>query len=554
MKKQILTILASFGIVSQMIAQTNIPAFPEAEGAGTYTKGGRGGRVIEVINLNDSGVGSFRAACEASGARIVVFRVSGTIELTNRIVISDPYITIAGQTAPDGGITLSGVKSTKHLMIIWETHDVVVRYIRFRKGYNASTPSQDGTCSAIMQNSYNIVFDHCSYSWTQDENIQVWNSGNTPPPREITFSNNLVYEPLKAHAVSILTGGTNADNMINIDFHHNLVANSSHRNPLIKSKSVRWINNIVYNWGYYATQGGGGVQMDVINNIYKSGPLNNNSRHEVQIYPTASSTTSTGTPTLYIVGNKGPQNPDHSSDNWKMTWEIASENALESSGKALPNTYRRNTPMPASNTGKAIIPEPMNNLETNILKNVGASYRLDENGNWLENRDDADLRILAEYSTNKGFIPETENAVGGFPILKKGTAYTDTDKDGMPNAWETKYGFNPNNASDGNEDSDKDGYTNIEEFLNGTRPKENITDLNAENLENQIQIYPNPASGELFIDSAPVGSEINISDMSGRILINQKILSDNYKVDISALKQEIYLVKIGTFIKKISVE
>lgn len=265
----ILFILVQFSFIN---AQNVIPAFPEAGGGGALSNGGRAGKIFEVTNLNDSGPGSFREACEASGPRIVVFRVCGIIELKSVVLIANPFITIAGQTAPGGGVTLSGVNSTGHIIFI-STNDVIIRYLRLRKGFNGTIEAQLGSCGRIMMGGYNIIFDHCSFSWTQDENNTVWGEGEkTVAPHDITFSWSIVSEPLKKHPTSIITGSNSnaqSDAMTDIDFHHNLVANSSHRNPLVKNKTFRFVNNIVYNWSFYASQVGGGGQVDFINNLYK---------------------------------------------------------------------------------------------------------------------------------------------------------------------------------------------------------------------------------------------------------------------------------------------
>ena len=150
-----------------------VPAFPGAEGSAAEAVGGRGGRVIEVTNLNSSGPGSFREACEAEGPRIVVFKVAGVIDLEGeRIKIKNPYITIAGQTAPEGGITIKG-----HELGI-QTHDVIVRFIKIRTGYNPDFGDQEGDAVGIDNAGvYNTIINHVSMSWAKDENAQIW----TPP-------------------------------------------------------------------------------------------------------------------------------------------------------------------------------------------------------------------------------------------------------------------------------------------------------------------------------------------------------------------------------------
>lgn len=450
-----------------------VPAFLGAEGGGSLTKGGRGGTVIEVTNLNDSGSGSLRACVQASGPRTCVFRVGGTIALQSALIVTNPYLTVAGQTAPGGGIQLSGknTASTAPEVLDFRTHDIIWRYTRLRKGYNASTPDQGGDVVVMRPGAYAVVLDHNSISWTQDENIDIgaWSSGT--PPNSITVSWNIIAEPLSAHPTSMGMGAYSReanDQITNIDFHHNFIPNSSHRNPLVGSKSLRWVNNILYNYGYYANQFEGGVQVDIINNIYKSGPLGGGDPgqdHEIQVYPAGYPNTASGSPSLYVSGNKGPNHPDPAAlaTEWTdMVREVASENGMEIG--LLSTSYRRTSPMPAA--GIAIGVTPISSLESVVIPTAGASQRLDCNGNWVAARDAVDTRLVNDYQAGRGSLPSTEDSVGGFPNIAAGTPCSDADHDGMPDAWETARGLNPNDASDARTVS-TGGYTNLERYLNG---------------------------------------------------------------------------------------
>jgi len=200
-----------------------VPAFPGAEGGGAAAVGGRGGRVIEVTNLDGSGPGSLRAGCEASGPRTVVFRVSGLIDLAGkRIVIRQPYITIAGQTAPAGGITVKG-----HELCI-ETHDVVVRFLRVRTGRNDAFGHQEGDGIALVSSCANVMIDHCSVGWANDENLQIWSGSD--PTHHVTFSWNLIAEGLTYdHASCGLIVGSHRDavGITDISIHHDLFLNGT---------------------------------------------------------------------------------------------------------------------------------------------------------------------------------------------------------------------------------------------------------------------------------------------------------------------------------------
>jgi pectate lyase len=440
-----------------------VPAFPGAQGAGAVSKGGRGGTVIEVTNLNDSGTGSLRACVSATGPRICVFRVGGTIQLASPMSVSNPYLTVAGQTAPGGGIQISG-KNLANAMLQFRTHDITWRYTRIRKGYNAGTPEQSGNVVAFMPGSFGVIFDHNSLAWTQDENVTVW-ANQDPPARSATISWNIIAEPLKAHPTSIISGANTrerADKITDIDLHHNFVPNSSHRNPLIKSKSTRLVNNLFYNWSYYATQFGGGTQSDVIGNVFKAGPLTPGSVYEIQAFPGGNSTAPNGAPSLYVAGNLGPTNPTAANDNWAMVRQVASENGSQTG--TLATSYRRTAPMAAA--GVPITPEAATSLESRLLPTVGASQRLACGGGWVPARDTVDARLVTECQNRRGMVPATEADVGGFPAIASGTPCADADRDGMADEWERARGLNPGNAADGHTVG-ADGFTNVERYLNG---------------------------------------------------------------------------------------
>ena len=473
--------LASIFIsISPIFANAQIPAFPEAGGGGAQSVGGRGGIVYEVTNLNDSGRGSLREGIEMKGARTIVFRVGGTISLRSGFNITNPFLTIAGQTAPGGGIQISG-KNTPESIFVINTHDIIIRYLRVRHGFNADA-DQTGDPVSVM-GGYNVIIDHCTLMWTTDENSDAWGDKLYNPPHNITWSWNIFAEPLSAHPTNPITGSDTsaiADLMTDIDFHHNLLANSSHRNPLIKNKSSRFVNNIVYNWQYYATMAGQGVQADIIGNLYKPGPLNKGSsshkwnaentehKYEIEGFPVSQfpDMMPKGELSLYVTGNIGPNNPDPVVDNWAMVTEITGENG-DIVGP-LATRYRRIQPLPSQPF--PILTETADRLEEIILPTAGSSQRLDCLGNLVSNRDKVDSRIIQEYHTSGGIIPDREEDVGGFPDIANGPACKDEDHDGMPDAWERVYGLNPSDAADGPGIS-KNGYSNLENYLNGLQLK-----------------------------------------------------------------------------------
>jgi pectate lyase len=462
---------------SAMAAPTSskrIPAFPECEGSGCWATGGRSGRVIEVTNVSDSGTGSLRACVEASGPRTCVFRVGGTIELQSGLAVRNPHLTVAGQTAPGGGILISGQAIGPKSNTVWiGAHDVIWRYTRVRVGYHEDCSGDSSHCASgfAMSGStdiYNVVVDHNSVSWNLDEGIGVWRNSSRSL-RDVTISWNLLAEPLVSHPTSLLIGAesrTLADGLTDVDIHHNLVISANHRNPLAKNRSMRLINNIFYNYDFYATHLGGGISIDIIGNYYRAGP-DTDPVHEVQAFPGGNSDSANGTLSLYLVGNRGPNHVNPDRDNWSdMTSEVSGENEPEI-GPLSERRYRRATPMAAR--GSPITIYDVNDLDAILLPTVGASQRLDCDGRWVAARDAVDTRLINEYRTGTatGFHIANEDEVGGFPTIARGTPWADADHDGMPDVCEIRFGLDPFDPADGNGDLDGDGYTNLEEFLNG---------------------------------------------------------------------------------------
>jgi pectate lyase len=451
-----------------------VPAFPGAEGSGAVSVGGRGGQVIEVTNLNDSGTGSLRAALQAPGPRIIVFRVGGTIEIETALDVSEPYLTIAGQTAPGDGICLrlspkdaanDSVNRADMLMIA--THDVVIRYLRLRLGPHPK--GRHGRCLGIYPwrdyVPYNVIVDHCSISWGTDENFTVWTpTGSAGVPHDLTVQRSIISEGLYGHACGFISGGDDCEDMTDIDVHHNLFAHNSNRMPLLKNENGRVVNNIVYDWEWYGSGFEGGVTADIVGNYYKIGP-SDTGEYEIEWQTHWSSCPDTGppgNPSVYIAGNKGPHNSDPQADNWPMIHACPD---WDNCGAML-TAYRRTTPQRTPTY--PITVDPVLDLDSVLLNDVGCSRRLDASGKWVTMRDAVDSRIVTEYQTGTGMIPKTPSDVGGYPTYNDGTPYPDSDSDGMSDTWEnTKFGSLSRN---GTGDLDGDGYTDLEEFLNGTDP------------------------------------------------------------------------------------
>ena len=490
------------------LKQAKIPAFPGAEGGGMYTAGGRGGKVLVVTNLNDDGPGSFRWACEQGGARIIVFNVSGIIWLKTPIILRAPYVTIAGQTAPGDGVCIAGQSFQVN------THDVIVRHMRFRRGATNVWYREDSFGGNPVGN---IMIDHCSCEWGLDENISfyrhMFDMGDGKPSRKeptvnVTIQNTISAKGLDTynHAFGSTIGGENTT------FMRNLWADNTGRNPSIGWGGVfNFVNNVIYNWVHRTADGGEFSTMsNFINNYYKPGPLTpkdspvgyrivkSESRSQ-KLFPYAQYGR------VYAIGNIMEGNERVTKDNWDGGIQTSDKD-----GKLNPDELalmKSNEPFPMAHM--TILPSEK--TFDYVLENVGAT---------LPTRDIVDQRIVEEVRTGeayyvkklpkdnpygdhwgmrdrskneeglfkyrrlpkdsykKGIITDPRQ-MGGYPEYK-GEPRVDTDGDGMPDDWEIANGLNPNDPSDANGDCTGDGYTNIEKYINGisTKVKVDWTDLN----------------------------------------------------------------------------
>lgn len=266
--KNIFFIISALCIVSTARSQT--VAFPGAEGYGKYTTGGRGGKILIVTNLNDSGEGSLRNAIEQKGARTVLFAVDGTIELKSPLRINNDSITIAGQSAPGDGICL------KDYPLTINASNVIVRYIRVRVGDRHNRDS-DGVGGG-RYGQKNVILDHISVSWSIDECLSIYKTENlTVQWCLITHSLHTSIHTKGSHGFGGIWGGYKAT------FHHNLLANHASRNPRFASvDGTKWVdyrNNVVYNWGFKTAYGGGHhAEINIVNNYYKPGPASQHHR------------------------------------------------------------------------------------------------------------------------------------------------------------------------------------------------------------------------------------------------------------------------------------
>lgn len=465
------------------LPQADIPAFPGAEGGGAYSFGGRGGKVYVVTSLEDDGVGSLRWACEQGGARMVVFNVSGIIRLKRPLIIRAPYVTIAGQTAPGDGVCVAGES-------VWiNTHDVVIRYMRFRRGETNVGRRDDSIGGNPIGN---IMIDHVSASWGLDENMSMYrhmyndSTGKIEdklPTVNITIQNSIFSEALDTwnHAFGSTLGGENCT------FMRNLWADNAGRNPSIGWFGIfNFVNNVVFNWVHRSIDGGDYRAMyNIINNYFKPGPETpKNTQIGHRILKPESGRSKLKYLTFgraYVDGNIMEGNERVTKNNWDGGVQVED---LPNAGKYT-DSIRWNKPLPMPKL--TIL--PTKTAHDYVLANAGAT---------LPKRDAVDTRVIEQVRTGKITItpnvklPETQfkhrrlpidsykngiitdiSQVGGYPEYK-GTPYKDSDNDGMPDAWEIKNGLNPKDANDASKDRNKDGYTNIEEYLNSVVSVKNV--------------------------------------------------------------------------------
>ncbi len=406
-------------------------AFPTAEGFGAQTRGGRGGKVVFVTNLNDSGTGSLRAAIAMKEPRIVIFRVAGIIELQSTLTVREPFITIAGQSAPGDGICL------KNYGFSVATHDVVVRHMRFRPGdelgpeYKKRGKGFSPDSVSINSPSRDVIFDHCSASWSIDECLSVSGAGITNVTVQwciISESLNDSFHEKGPHGYGSLLR-TNGK----VSFHHNIYAHHRSRSPRPGTYGdgsilLDFRNNVIYDsTGYSAADP---VRMNYVGNYIR--------RARGAVFKIGGDATH-----MFVSGNYLDGKNDQPDDNWQLI-----------SG-AKPGNKKSEPFLTAS-------------IETQSSPSA-FELTLAKAGATLPKRDRVDSRIIKQIQSGNGNLIDSQKQVGGWPQFAPAESARDSDNDGMPDRWEQKHKLNPN-APSGNLDSDGDGYTDIEEFLNDTNP------------------------------------------------------------------------------------
>jgi len=409
------------------------PAFPGAEGFGRLTSGGRGGKVIFVTNLNDSGSGSLREAIKDKEPRTIIFKISGTISLKSELIVKYGNLTIAGQTAPGDGICVRDDR------LLLEADNIIIRFLRFRLG--DKTKLETDAISGIGNK--DIIIDHCSMSWAIDENASFYDNENfTLQWSIISEALNNSFHHKGAHGYGGIWGGINAT------FHHNLLANNSSRNPrfngartktTFKTELVDFRNNVIYNWGINSVYGGEHGKYNVVGNYYKAGKSSHNKSRIIQPFD--------GDGKWFIDENYVEGYQKITKDNWaggvQGKFKDCKNIRIDSSFNVAEISYEN----------------PLAAYEK-ILKYAGVIS---------PKRDTVDARVVAAVRNGTTFsttgIINSQDEVGGWPELHSIDPPLDSDNDGMPDDWEKANNLNTQNAFDNNL-IDESGYTNLERYLN----------------------------------------------------------------------------------------
>lgn len=527
-------------VVATQAQDEYIDAFPGAEGAGRYTTGGRGGQVIHVTNLNDSGTGSLRAALNTSGARIIVFDVSGIIELESRLSINYGDVTVAGQTAPGDGICI------KNYDVYVGADNVILRFLRFRLG--TDKPDSDGTIDrdAIWgRYQSNVIIDHCSMSWCTDECASFYNNSN------FTLQWCIIAESLRGslhpkgyHGYGGIWGGQSAS------YHHNLMAHHDSRNPrfcgvrfytvesALETEICDMRNNVFYNWGStnsgYAAEGG---YYNFVNNYYQSGAATKTSIlyriFEADVYggtddfPCDDASEVYGK--FYVNGNfmygQG--------ENWD--WDgITNDTGHDIEDITL--TEEQTIYMVETTGSSAARVTSSNLVETSVTTETAAEAFesvLGYAGASLV-RDAIDARIVRETRNREytytgsvcgGYgIIDSPDDVGGYPTYESTEAPTDTDQDGMPDDWETEKGLDPDTDDSADYDLDE-SYTNIEVYINSL----------VDDIVNQTATVSEDETFEAYVSSSTstttiVSRQWDFTTWSSETLANLAADTDNWEL------------------------
>ncbi|MFT2011590.1 T9SS type A sorting domain-containing protein [Pontibacter sp. 13R65] len=533
-------------LVSESFAQEGQLAFPGAEGYGRYASGGRGGRIVEVTNLLDlnraqrATPGSFRAALATEGDDpiTIIFRVSGLINLDTELKSNRSNMTIAGESAPGDGIAIKG-SSVK-----LSGSNLIIRYMRFRPGGDLGTQ----TTALNIENAENFIIDHCSFSWAVEETMGMYDN------KYSTVQWSIVSEGLydAGHGKGVRGYGSQWGGQY-ASYHHNLIAHQNSRSPRINgSRSndiialVDFRNNIIFNWGSRGAVYGGeseifyanpenpeeniaGSFTNMVNNYYKPGPATQIplafARPSYESLPDAFKRYSqwyfSGN---YMDGITGGMNED----NW-LGVNVDQVGSIENIKTETEFDYA--------------------GVETHSAREA-FELVLEKAGALLPKRDAVDARIVAE--TRGELVPggkrgtgiiDNPSEVGGWPVFAQVDGPIDTDKDGIPDAWEVANGLDPNNPEDGKTITES-GYSNLETYLHAILPG-TVTSSKQEHAAEDYEVYPNPTSDKINFNSSQRILKVELYDLTGKVILTKQDIGatqDNY-LTIGNLKAGFYIMK-----------
>jgi len=596
-------------LFAHLLVLAQLPAFPGAEGHGRYTTGGRGGKVYFVTNLTDVNTGnsatregSLRWCLGQTGVRTIVFRVGGTIWLNSPLSISRGDVTIAGQSAPGEGIAIAG-----HPVTI-SANNVILRYLRFRMGQERVTTA-DGADVLGSRRYKNIIIDHCSFSWSTDECVSLYEGEN------ITLQWSIIAESLRLakhskgpHGYGGIWGGNKAS------FHHNLMAHNDSRTPRFgpggdtQMKELTDMRNcVIYNWGGIGCYGAEAMNVNIVNNYYKPGPATSSGTARARIIAIDKKTALPVGDTFYpindkwgkffIEGNIVDASTSSSSsdkavcnnatnDNWNhgVLNQINASYGITATEKAALKVSEAFDPgIVTTHTAETAYQKVLAYAGASLYRDTHDARIVDETRSGT-----AAFKGLSPYNglgtvtypagtvigtttltttttinwkstsyPKKGIIDsETDlrpsDATGdwsAWPVLADGTPETDADGDGIKDGWLEQY-FPGKTANDVNDE----GYTLLEVYLNSL-VEAITTDQNREAIASAVQSssFSNPKvkiqlltdSQILKFDAEHVMSKIRIADVSGRMLRDLALTTNSYELNISPFPTGVYLVQVN---------
>lgn len=532
--KKILLLLAMFPVFA--LAQT--PAFPGAGGGGMYTTGGRGGKVLYVTSLADDGsAGTLRWALNQSGARTILFKVSGIITLNSRLNITRGDVTIAGQTAPGDGICL------RNYEMQISANNVIVRFMRFRLGNEILTNESDAIWGRYQNN---VIIDHCSMSWSIDECASFYSNNNfTLQWCYVTESLNNAGHSKGAHGYGGLWGGKNAS------FHHNLIAHHVSRNPRFNGwkrsglsyenpqdeERVDFRNNVIYNWGDNSSYGGEALgKYNIVNNYFKYGPATKSSiRYKItQVDKDGSATYAPGHGSYFIKDNYVFGSQSVTDNNWSGV-TYASGVTQTAARVNEPFTY---LPI-AEHTAEVAFDKVLTYGGASLVRDAIDSRISDEVRNGT-------ATFTGSVSKRPGIIDKPSD-VGGWPVYQSASAPVDSDNDGIPDGWLAAH-YPGKNSTDLNEQ----GYTYLEVYLNSlvehivaSQDSETIiSNVRNPQADAKVKIVYQSVTQQLILTVEQNISDLKVFDVSGRLLVSEKPADSQYTLSLNKFNSTVYILHI----------